>query len=122
MGFWDDVMETGQGFMQKAKDTTDMKRLSNMNKSSEKKMDIYFAEIGKRYYQEHELECEQLYPEQVATLRALQENINMNNKLIEEIATSGICPQCGEKVEPDQMFCAKCGAFLGKEESESETL
>lgn len=118
MGFFDEMMETGQGLMQKAKDTTEIRRLSSMNKAYEKKKDVYFAEIGRQYYETNREVCEQEYPEQVAEIRALQMNIEQNKLQIEDISAVGLCPQCGEKVDVNQIYCSRCGAYLKESKEE----
>lgn len=54
MGFFDNLKssltETGQDLSQKAKDTTEIFRLTNLNKTKEKEIEKVIYQIGSTYY------------------------------------------------------------------------
>ena len=104
MGFFDNLKsslaETGQDLSQKAKDTTEIFRLTNLNK------------IGSTYYANYRDECMEKMPELAAQIKSLQDEIAANKEMIEKLSTEEICPQCGKKVNPGSKFCIYCGAAL----------
>ena len=61
MGFFDNLKsslaETGQDLSQKAKDTTEIFRLTNLNKTKEKEIEKVIYQIGSTYYANYRDEC-----------------------------------------------------------------
>lgn len=45
------------------------------------------------------------------------ENASSENASVEEFPARGCCKACGEKVEPDTLFCPKCGAKVYTQKS-----
>lgn len=112
MGFFDNLKssltETGQDLSQKAKNTTEIFRLTNLNKTKEKEI----CQIGSTYYANYRDECAEKMPELAAQIKSLQDEIAANREMIEKLSTEEICPQCGKKVNPGSKFCIYCGAAL----------
>ena len=104
MGFFDNLKsslaETGQDLSQKAKDATEIFRLTNLNKTKEKEIEKVIYQIGSTYYANYRNECVEKMPELA------------NKEIIEKLSTEEICPQCGKKVNPGSKFCIYCGAAL----------
>ena len=116
MGFFDNLKsslaETGQDLSQKAKDTTEIFRLTNLNKTKEKEIEKVIYQIGSTYYANYRDECMEKMPELAAQIKSLQDEIAVNKEMIEKLSTEEICPQCGKKVNPGSKFCIYCGAAL----------
>ena len=116
MGFFDNLKnsltETGQDLSQKAKDTTEIFRLTNLNKTKEKEIEKVIYQIGSTYYANYRDECMEKMPELAAQIKSLQAEIAANKEMIEKLSTEEICPQCGKKVNPGSKFCIYCGAAL----------
>ena len=104
MGFFDNLKssltETGQDLSQKAKDTTEIFRLTNLNKTKEKEIEKVIYQIGSTYYANYRDECMEKMPELAAQIKSLQDEIAANKEMIEKLSTEEICPQCGKKVNP----------------------
>ena len=116
MGFFDNLKssltETGQDLSQKAKDTTEIFRLTNLNKTKEKEIEKVIYQIGSTYYANYRDECMEKMPELAAQIKSLQDEIAANKEMIEKLSTEEICPQCGKKVNPGSKFCIYCGTAL----------
>ena len=110
MGFFDNLKsslaETGQDLSQKAKDTTEIFRLTNLNKTKEKEIEKVIYQIGSTYYANYRDECMEKMPELAAQIKSLQDEIAANKEMIEKLSTEEICPRWGSK------FCIYCGAAL----------
>ena len=109
MGFFDNLKsslaETGQDLSQKAKDATEIFRLTNLNKAKEKEIEKVIYQIGSTYYANYRNECVEKMPELAAQIKSLQDEIAANKEIIEKLSTEEICPQCGKKVNPGSKFC-----------------
>ena len=70
MGFFDNLKssltETGQNLSQKAKYTTEIFRLTNLNKTKEKEIEKVIYQIGSTYYANYRDECVEKMPELAA--------------------------------------------------------
>ena len=88
MGFFDNVRssltETSQDLTQKAKDTTEIFRLGNLNKTKEKEIEKVIYQIGLKFYSEQQEECMEKFPELTMQLKTLQEEIAANKEMIEK--------------------------------------
>ena len=66
MGFFDNLKssltETGQDLSQKAKDTTEIFRLTNSNKTKEKEIEALTFKIASKYYANYRDECMEKRP------------------------------------------------------------
>lgn len=79
MGFFDDVKnsltEKSQDLSKKAKDTTEIYRLNNANKSMEKEVEKLIYQIGLRYYANHKDECEEKCPDLIEQIDQLYQTM-----------------------------------------------
>ena len=114
MGFFDNLKsslaETGQDLSQKAKDTTEIFRLTNLNKTKEKEIEKVIYQIGSTYYANYRDECMEKMPELATQIKSLQDEIAANKEMIEKLSTEEICQQCGKKVNPGSKFF--CGGNI----------
>lgn len=78
MGFFDDVKnsltEKSQDLSKKAKDTTEIYRLNNANKSMEKEVEKLIYQIGLRYYANYKDECAEKCPDLIEQIDHLSDN------------------------------------------------
>ena len=96
MGFFDNLKssltETGQDLSQKAKDTTEIFRLTNLNKTKEKEIEKVIYQIGSTYYANYRDECMEKMPELAAQIKSLQDEIYfIQNRIIKDLAEKGSC-------------------------------
>ena len=88
MGFFDNLKssltETGQNLSQKAKDTTEIFRLTNLNKTKEKEIEKVIYQIGSTYYANYRDECVEKMPELAAQIKSLQDEIAADKEMIEK--------------------------------------
>lgn len=114
MGFFDNVKnsltETSQDLTQKAKDTTEIFRLNNVNKSKEKEIEKVMYQIGSMYYANYMEECVTKFPELAKQVQDLQAEIAANKEMIEKLSLEKVCPNCGKKVNTGSKFCIYCGS------------
>lgn len=122
MGFFDNVKssltETSQDLTQKAKDTTEIFRLGNVNKAKEKEIEKVVYQIGLKFYSEHQDECMDKFPELTTQIKTLQEEIAVNKEMIEKLSVEEVCTNCGKKLNPGSKFCIYCGTPVEKEKKE----
>ena len=116
MGFFDNVKnsltETSQDLTKKAKDTTEIFRLTNLNKTKEKEIEKVVYQVGMAYYSNCKDECEMKFPEFVSQIQKLQEEIAANKEMIEKLSVEEVCPNCGKKLSPGAKFCIYCGSSI----------
>lgn len=72
------LTETGQDLSQKAKDATEIFRLTNLNKTKEKEIEKVIYQIGSTYYANYRNECVEKMPELAAQIKSLQDEIAAN--------------------------------------------
>ena len=122
MGFFDNVRssltETSQDLTQKAKDTTEIFRLGNLNKTKEKEIEKVIYQIGLKFYSEQQEECMKKFPELTMQLKTLQEEIAANKEMIEKLSVEEVCTNCGKKLNPGSKFCIYCGTPVEKEKKD----
>lgn len=122
MGFFDNVKssltETSQDLTQKAKDTTEIFRLGNVNKAKEKEIEKVVYQIGLKFYSEQQDECMEKFPELTTQIKTLQEEIAVNKEMIEKLSVEEVCTNCGKKLNPGSKFCIYCGTPVEKEKKE----
>ena len=101
MGFFDNLKsslaETGQDLSQKAKDTTEIFRLTNLNKTKEKEIEKVIYQIGSTYYANYRDECMEKMPELAAQIKSLQDEIAANKEMIEKLSTGSTGRTTGGK-------------------------
>ena len=94
MGFFDNLKsrlaETGQDLSQKSKDTTEIFRLTNLNKTKEKEIEKVIYQIGSTYYANYRDECMEKMPELEAQIKSLHDQNAVNKEIIEKISTEQI--------------------------------
>lgn len=126
MGFFENVKntitETSQELTQKAKETTEIYRLNNANKSNEKEIEKLMYQIGVSYYSNYKEECVDKFSELTQQVENLQNEIAGNKEAIEKLSTEEVCANCGKKVNPGSKFCIYCGATVVQNNAESVEL
>ena len=105
MGFFDNLKsslaETGQDLSQKAKDTTEIFRLTNLNKTKEKEIEKVIYQIGSTYYANYRDECMEKMPELAVQIKSLQDEIAVNKECI---VVNAHDPERKEKVRITKLY------------------
>lgn len=116
MKFFDNVKnsltETSQELTQKAKDTTEIYRLNNLNKTKEKEIEKLVYQIGLTYYSNFHEECEEKFSDLTTQIAQIQKEIAENKQMVEKLSTEEVCPSCGKKLTGGSKFCIYCGTSL----------
>lgn len=124
MGFFDNVKnsltETSQELTQKAKDTTEIYRLNNLNKTKEKEIEKLVYQIGLTYYSNFREECEEKFSDLTTQIAQIQKEIAENKQMIEKLSTEEVCPSCGKKLTGGSKFCIYCGTSLDAVKNEAK--
>lgn len=104
--------------LKKAKDTKESIRLKNQNRASEKKIQEILLQLGKEYYTNYPENCEKKFPEFTSNIQVLEGKEGLNKEMIDRISSEGICPNCGNKVTLESMFCNHCGEMIAAKKEE----
>ena len=125
MGFFDNVKnslsETSQELTQKAKDTTEIYRLNNLNKTKEKEIEKLVYQIGLAYYSNFREECEEKFADLTTQIAQIQKEIAENKQMVEKLSTEEVCPSCGKKLTGGSKFCIYCGTSLDAVKSQARS-
>ncbi|MGN0510029.1 MAG: zinc-ribbon domain-containing protein [Lachnospiraceae bacterium] len=120
MAFFDDIgrklSATSQTMVNKAKGAADITGLKVQISNEEKKLEMYYRNLGKTYY-ELQKECaEPQVQELVDLITKSFEKIEETKRSINAIESVRICPSCGAVIGEDAVFCVGCGTKIDKEE------
>ncbi len=109
MGLFDEITSTvvnaGQVVGDKVKTAVDMTKATYEVKDTEHKLRDAYAELGRRYYQEHSEDSEEDFTE----IEALLEKLEEKKETVEVLKKTQNCPTCGASVSKESAFCPKCG-------------
>ncbi len=115
MDFFDKLGETivsaGRDVSQKAKDISGVAKLNLDIRAKEDFVNKQYAEIGRRYYDNHKNDVPVPY-EQFESIAEALESIAQMKRDLNEIKGTRECPKCGVKSADGAAFCASCGAKL----------
>ena len=119
MGYFDaigkKITQTGQGVVQKTKDTAEVLKLNGLISDEQKRIDNYYREMGKLYFNLHADSCEPDFAESVAGIRDALSKIETYSEQIKKLKGLTNCPNCGSTVSYNAPFCASCGAKLNQQ-------
>lgn len=103
------ISQTGQGVVQKTKGTTGVMKLNGMIADEEKRMNLLYSAIGKKYFELHENSAEAELQGFVNEIKNAKKNIADYNEQIKNLKGFFLCPNCGNDVSTDSAFCPTCG-------------
>lgn len=106
------ISATGQTVVHKAKGMADITGLRSQISDEQKKIDKYYQNLGKLYY---DLQYNDPIPELqelVALIRNSYYKIDELNKTITNIENTKTCPVCGKPLEDNMVFCVGCGSRI----------
>ncbi len=113
MAFFDElgkrISKTGQTAVQKTKDVTEIARLSSAISDEEKKINVFYNSLGKKYYQLHSEDSEEALSGFIKGLKECEEKIDTYKKQIQDIKGVIRCTGCGAEIPVNALFCSSCG-------------
>lgn len=116
MDFFDDINKAienaGSTAKQKTKDLTDVAKMNASIKTEAKRLQELYQKIGEIYVKKYYAETELLFQELVGQAREAESNIEAYNAKIQEIKKVDTCPNCGNEIPTDAVFCMRCGTRL----------
>lgn len=120
MAFFDEIgkklSQTGQGVVQKTKDTADIVKNNSMISEQQKILNQYFNILGKKHYDFSEKQ-NLSNPEELELFEKISKTINLINSYQEQIKVlKGIekCPSCNCDIVSGSQFCSHCGNKIQK--------
>lgn len=112
MDFFEKLSDTafalGKEVSDKARDVGSFAKLQYEIRTREGYLNELYADLGKKYYEEHKDDENADFTEIDGLLKELEE---MREKLMERKGTDK-CPKCGNYVPKDADYCSKCGEQL----------
>ena len=106
------ISATGQTVVHKAKGMADITGLKSQISDEQRKIDKYYQNLGKLYYDlQHKDPIPELQ-ELVALIRNSYYKIDELNKMITSIENIKTCPVCGTPLEDNIVFCVGCGSRI----------
>ena len=119
MGYFDaigkKITQTGQGMVQKTKDTAEVLKLNGLISDEQKRITTLQTEIGKRYYELHADSYEPDFEEAVTGIKDALAKIDAYSEQIKKLKGLVNCPNCGNAVPHDSPFCNVCGSQINKQ-------
>ena len=109
MGLFDEITNTvvnaGQVVGDRVKTAVDVTKATYEVKDTERRLRDAYAELGRRYYQDHSDDP----GEDFAEIEALLEKLEEKKETVEVLKRTQTCPTCGSSVSKESAYCPKCG-------------
>lgn len=127
MAFFEDfgkkITQTGQEAVQKTKDFTETTRLSGEKSEIQRKIESYYTQIGKLYFELHSTNPDDSFQQLVFEIQKGFAQIRQIDEQINHIKGIKPCPSCGAAIAQGSTFCSSCGAKLSEiaQQKESST-
>lgn len=125
MAFFDKLGETisskSKDVAQKAKDLAEIASLNGKISTQEEIIRKAYLEIGQKYYEKYKLDTSNEFDLECEAITDAFDEISKIKSEIQVIKNTKICPNCGEEVPSDAVFCSKCGTHLEVESVAPET-
>lgn len=106
------ITVTSQTMVHKAKGMADITGMKSQIADEQKKIEKYYQNLGKLYY---DLKRDEPLPELqelVAMIKSSYYKIDEIDKAIKVIENTKTCPVCGTPLDDDTIFCVGCGTRI----------
>lgn len=114
MAFFDELgrklSQTGQGAVQKVKDTSEIMRLNSLISDEEKKINTLTVQLGQKYFELHADSIEPAFQQAVEGIKESRTKIANYTEQIKTLKGVVRCPNCGAEVANNSRFCNSCGS------------
>lgn len=121
MAFFDNVKSkltsTSQTAVQKAKDLTELTKLTAQVNDAEKKINDLYYKLGFEIYKAYREEPLETGAEHFAQITQLHQQIADYKAQMAALNNTSVCPNCGARVNKDMVFCSGCGSRLNVAEA-----
>ena len=112
----DTIRSTGKDVSQKAKDLSGIAKLKLDIKMKEDFVEKQYAQIGKKYFEDHK-DDEILEFEEIQIIEEAIEAIKKMQLQILDLKGGKECPNCGAFSDEKAEFCSNCGEHLNNTNS-----
>ena len=106
------ITQTSQGAIQKTRELAESVKISSNISDEEKKINEFYLQIGKTYYNKHTANPEEEFVQLFSAIRESQMRINDLSEQVKQLKGGVKCPLCGEGVPTGSSFCAACGCNI----------
>lgn len=114
------ISATSQNVVQKAKGTADIMALKGQISDENKKIEKYYHNLGKMYFDIKQDDPEPELQELVGLIKNSYRRIGEINDAITSIENIKTCPVCGTPLEDDMVFCVGCGTKIDRGGAQEE--
>lgn len=120
------ISDTSKVVAQKAKDISDLTRLSTQISTEENRINAAFLAIGRRYFEQNAGEVSEEYISDFSAINEARAKIRSYQDQISVIKGVSTCQNCGAEVSNEAVYCSSCGTKVEKpepkqKEAEAET-
>lgn len=119
MAFFDElskkISQTSQGVVQKTKDTAEILKLNSAISDEEKKINSFYTELGKAYFEKYCDSCEEDFQNTITSIKESQAKIEQFSEQVKKLKGIVRCPNCNNDVQYGSPFCNSCGTKLETE-------
>lgn len=124
MAFMDDMLDrfsqASQSLGKKARDFTELTKLSSVINEEEKEIESTYADIGYIIYRKYKDNPPAEFAEKIAKIKELTEKVERDREKQRVLANIESCPVCGANVKRGMTFCSACGHKLTETEKNEE--
>lgn len=103
------ITQTGQGVVQKTKDTAEIIKLNGAISDEEKKVNNAYFQIGQLYFSKYRDNADEDFSFLVEQVNNSLSQIENLKQQIQHIKGVKVCNNCGAEVSENSMFCSVCG-------------
>lgn len=110
------ISNAGQGVAQQTKNFADVAKLNSAISEKERQIAQLYTQIGSQFYDRHKDDTGSEFPEQIAAITALINEIAQCRENIKAIKGLIKCPGCGADIPAGTLFCNTCGTRIVQEQ------
>jgi len=106
------ITNKGSQIKQQTKNITDTVRFNGLISDEEKRVEAYYTQTGKIYYENFARGPDPLFVDLVAKINESKSRIADYSQQIKLIKGVNNCTNCGAEVSNNTPFCGNCGASM----------